>query len=114
MIGVVLRFGGEVIEVRVQGINVYFRSSTYGTAFVPFENLHLDKAGVVKEFPDLDGDEQWRQKAIERFRAEMKKLGSENKVADYIINDLKKYGYKAIAKQRQGFRVQSLEDEDAD
>lgn len=108
MIGIIFQFGGEIVETRVEGTNVLFRSSTYGTQFVPIESLHLDKSGVVKEFPELEGDEQWRQKAIERFKSEMKKLRNENKVADYLIKDLTKYGYIPKYKQKKGFRVEAL------
>ena len=109
MIGVIFQFGGDVIETRIEGTSVYFRSTVYGTSFVTIDNLYLDKANVIKEFPDLEGDEFWRMKAIQRFKDEMKKLGTENKISDYLINDLKKYGYVPKYKQRAGFRVEALD-----
>lgn len=108
MIGIIFQFGGEVVETRVEGTNVLFRTSTYGSQFVSFDNLYLDKAGVEKEFPDLVGDPLWRMKATQRFKEEMTKLGNENKVAEYIIKDLQKYGYVPKYKQRAGFRMEKI------
>lgn len=108
MIGIIFQFGGEVVETKISGTNILFRTSTYGSQFVPFESLYLSKEGVVKEFPDLEGDAQWRTKAIERFKEKLKGLHSENKIADYLIEDLRKVGYIPKYKQRQGFRVEEL------
>lgn len=108
MIGIIFQFGGDIVETRVDGTNVLFRTSTYGSTFVPIDNLYFDKSGVIKEYPDLEGDELWRQKAVERFKEEMKKLCTENKIADYLIKDLSKYGYIPKYKQKQGFRVEKL------
>jgi hypothetical protein len=110
MIGVIFQFGGEIVETRIENHNVFFRTSSYGTQFVPFENLQLSKEGVIKEFPDLENDESWRQKAVNRFKDEMKRLGNESKIADYIIKELSKYGYVPKYKQRQGFRVEVIND----
>lgn len=109
MIGVIFQLGGEVIETRIEGTQVYFRSSTYGTNFVPFDNLYLSKEGVLQEFPDLEGDEFWKMKAVQRFKEEMKRLGNEEKICKYLIDDLRKYGYVAKYKQKSGFRPEVLD-----
>lgn len=108
MIGIIFQFGGEVVETRINGTNIQFKTSVYGSQFVPFEQLYLSKEGVIKEFPDLENDDMWRQKAIQRFKDEMSKLGNENKIADYLIKDLQKYGYIPKYRQKQGFRVEVL------
>ena len=108
MIGIIFQYGGEVVEAKVDGTNIYFRTSTYGSSFVPFESIYLSKEGVIKEYPDLKDDYEWRIKAIERFKTEMKKLGNENKIADYLISDLQKYGYIPKYKQKAGFRVEVI------
>jgi hypothetical protein len=108
MIGIIFQFGGEVVETRVDGTNILFRTSTYGAQYVPIESLHLSKEGVIKEFPDLENDELWRQKAIQRFKEKLKEQGNENRVAEYLINDLKKFGYIPKYKQKQGHRVEVL------
>lgn len=108
MIGLIFQFGGELVETRIDGTNVFFRTSSYGSQFVPIDSLYFSKEGVIKEFPDLEGDELWKVKAIERLKAEIKKCHTENKIADYLISDLSKHGYIPKYKQRQGFRVEVL------
>lgn len=108
-VGVIFHYGPEVVETRVTGSSVLFRSSTFGSQFVTIDNLYLSKEGVIKEHPDLENDPLWKVKAIERFKDEMKKIGNENKIAEYIINDLKKYGYIPMYKQKIGHRVERLQ-----
>jgi hypothetical protein len=108
MIGIVFQFGSEVVETRIEGTNIQFRTSAFGSQFYPFESLHLSMEGVIKEFPDLEGDEQWREKAIERFKKEMKSLANENHIADYVVKDLQKFGYVPMYRQKQGHRVEVL------
>lgn len=108
MIGIIFQYGSELVETRVDGHNLSFRTSTFGSQFVPIDSLYFSKEGVVKEYPDLENDPLWKVKAIERFKEEMKKLNSENKVADFVIKDLQKYGYIPKYKQKQGHRVEVL------
>lgn len=108
MIGIIFDNAGEIVEARINGHQILFRTSTFGSSFVPFESLHLNKEGVVKEFPDLEGDDLWKQKATERFKDKIKSLGNENNIANYIIEDLSKHGYVAKYKQRQGYRVEVI------
>jgi hypothetical protein len=63
---------------------------------------------VRKEYTDLEGSPLWREEAIKRFKMEMKKLGNENKIADYLVKDLQKFGYVPKYKQRAGFRVEDI------
>jgi len=70
--------------------------------------LRFDKAGVIKEFPDLKDNEEWRFEAIKRFKEKIKSLNNESEVSDYIINELKGCGYKPKFKQRAGFRREVL------
>ena len=92
MIGIVFSYINDVVEVRIDGDNCLFRTGQYGGAFVPIEGLKLDKNGVLKEHPDLKDNNDWNKIAIERF----------------IINELKKVGYKPMAKQKNGFRIQKI------
>lgn len=103
MIGVIFKFGNEIIEVRVIDKNVYFRTSNF-QQFVDVDGLNLDKNGVEKEFPDLKGNNEWRKIAIERFKEKIKTMDSETQRIKYIIEDLTKYGYVPIRMQRQGHR----------
>jgi hypothetical protein len=107
MIGLIFKFASELVEVRVEGINVYFRTSQL-QRFATIDGLKLDKSGVIKEFPDLKDNEEWKKIAVERFKEKIKSYNTEMERADYIIEDLKKFGYKPLYRQRQGFRVERL------
>ena len=108
MIGTIFRFMDEVLEIRVIGKDVIFRSSKFGSQFVTIKELRLDKKGVLREHPDLEGRSDWRQVAIDRFREKIKKLETEKKRMDYIIDDLQKFGYVPVAQQKIGFRAKKL------
>lgn len=108
MIGIIFHFGSEVVETRIEGVNILFRSASFGRGFTTIDNLYISKEGALKEFPDLENDEFWRMKAIQRFKDKIKSLGNEEKIADYLIQDLKKYGYVPKFKQKSGFRPQVI------
>ena len=107
MIGIMFEFGNEIVEVRVNGNNVLFRNDPL-SGFVPIENIKLSREGAIKEFPDLEDNEDWRREALKRFNDKIKLIDSEIEVVNYIKEDLQKYGYKPIAIQREGFRVQKI------
>ena len=107
-IGTIFEFGSEVIEVRINGNNCLFRTKDYGGAFHPIDNLTLNKTGVIKEHPDLKDNKDWREEAIKRFKTKLKKMKSEKERMDYVIEDLKKYGYKPLFTQRDGHRPQKI------
>lgn len=98
----------EVVEVRVNDSDVYFRSSSYGAGFVPIEGLKLSKSGVVKEFPELEEDPFWQHKAIQKFKEKIHSMKSEDEKITYIIEDLRKFGYTPKIKQKAGWRPQKL------
>lgn len=109
MIGTIFQFGAEVVEVRVHKFNCLFRTqSQFGGAFAPIDALRLDKVGVIKEFPDLKDNDEWRKIAIERFKEKLKGYETENERMNYVIEDLKKYGYKPLYKQREGHRPEKI------
>jgi hypothetical protein len=107
MIGIIFSFGSEIVEVRIQDSNCFFRTSQL-QRFATIEGLKLDKEGTIKEFPDLEGNEDWNKIAIGRFKEKMKSLKSEQEQAKYIIEDLSKYGYVPKYMQRAGFRPVKL------
>jgi len=106
VIGVVFQFGSQIIEVRVEGVNCLFRTGQFGGAFAPIDGLQLDYRGVCREFPDLELREDWKQQAINRFKDKMKQLKTEEERINYVINDLKKFGYNPLYKQKNGFRME--------
>lgn len=107
MIGVVFQFGSEFVEVRVKDNGVYFRTSQF-TNFATIDGIKLSKSGVIKEFPDLKDNDDWQNIARERFKGKIKQMKTEREKTDYIINDLKKFGYVPLYEQPQGFRPKKL------
>jgi hypothetical protein len=110
MIGVIFQFGNQIVEVRVNDLNCLFRvSSQYGGAFVTIDQLRLEKNGVVKEFPDLKENTEWKKIAIERFKEKLKNYKTEEERINYVIEDLKKFGYVPLYKQKNGHRPEKIE-----
>ncbi len=104
MITILFGFGGEKVLVTVDGTQVWFSSTEFGAVKAPIEGLKLNYNGVCREFPDLETHPDWNGIAIVRFKEKLKKYINEEERADYIIEDLKKYGYIPEQKQRAGFR----------
>lgn len=103
MIGVIFQFVGETVMVRIEGTNVLFRTSR-SIQFADISGIKLDKKGVFKEFPDLKDKEDWKEQAQERFKMKIKELKDEQERAQYVIDDLQKYGYVPLYTQKRGFR----------
>lgn len=107
MIGLIFQFGSDIIEVRVDSSNVFFRTSQF-QQFADIDGIKLNKAGVLKEFPDLKDNEDWQKESRKRFKDKIKKMKTERERANYVIEDLRKHGYKPMHEQRSGFRVKKL------
>jgi hypothetical protein len=107
MIQATFQMGGDMIVIEVKGNDVVFFDKG-NNLLSPIEGLRFNRAGVIKEFPDLEFDNEWRAKAIERFRDKIKSFGSEDKAINYIITDLKKHGYSPLFKQRAGWRPERI------
>jgi len=103
MIKGLFRFGGDLIETIVNQNNIMFSDVSTGV-ITTIEGLKLDKAGVIKEFKDLENDDEWRKKAMKRLKEHIKKYKTENEKIDYIKDELEKYGYEPLTKQRAGHR----------
>lgn len=99
---------GQRIVVRIIGDAVLF-IDLMGSRMTTIEGLKLNKKGVEKEFPDLIGDPQWKQKAIERFVQKIKELENEEQRMDWIVKELKEMGYTPLFQQRDGFRPKKVE-----
>ena len=108
MIGVIFDFSGDKVEVRVTGNQVLFRTNQTGNQFATIDNLRLDKSGVIKEHPDLENNKNWREESIKRFNDKIKSYKIEEQKINYIINDLKKFGYIPLFIQKQGFRPKKI------
>lgn len=108
MIEVIFTFAGEHVLVIVDGNNIQFAHSNQPGVKAPIEGLQLSKKGVLREFPDLEGRDDWREEAIFRFRNQIKSLKTEDEKVNYIISDLKKHGYIPKFKQKKGFRPEVI------
>lgn len=112
MIGIIFEFNLEYIEVRVYDSNCLFRIKDTNKGFATIENLNLNKAGCIKEFPDLKDDKDWKDKTIKRFKQKMGNYKTETERANYIITDLEKFGYIPRYYQKSGYRPIKLNDGD--
>lgn len=101
------QFGGQRIIVRVIGDIVLF-IDLQNNMMSPIEGLNLTKKGVEKEYPDLIGDKDWKQKAIQRFVDKIKSFQTEQQRMDWLIDELKEMGYSPLFQQRQGFRPKKI------
>ena len=110
MIGVIFMFASDMVEVRVEGNHVLFRSGmTPGWATI--DGLQMSYDGVCKEFPDLKGDINWKAQAVERFKDKIYSYETEVEKMDYIVNDLKKHGYIPKYVQKGGRRVKRVKND---
>jgi hypothetical protein len=108
MIEILFYLGTEIILVKVEGHTITFSTSNQLGTYSTIDGLRLNHAGVIKEHPDLKEREDWKAEAVKRFKEKIKSFDSEDKIVDYLIYDLKKYGYVAKFKQRKGHRREAV------
>ena len=98
---------GEIVEVLVSGNTLLFSDSSGQVTLL--EGLKFDKQGVIREFPDLENDEEWKKKAIERLKEHIKKMNTEKDILFYVKDELVKFGNKALYYRQNGFRERKFE-----
>ena len=108
MINATFKLGGELVSVKVEGNNLAFFDIGTGQ-ITTLEGIRFSKAGVLKEFPDLEGDDNWKKKALDRLKEHMKKKETEWEKMLYIKEELNKFGYDALYYQRAGHRNKKFE-----
>lgn len=91
MIEMIFQLLNELMCVKINGERVMFGNNPQ--MLVPIEHVALSKAGVIEEFPDLKDNKDWKKEAVKRFKEHIHNLGSEEKIAVYIQNDLSKKGW---------------------
>jgi len=106
-VGVLFEYASEPVEVRVDGTNILFKT-LQSMGWITIDNIRLDYSGVIREFPDLEGADDWKEEAIQRFKEKIKELKTEKMRAKYITEDLKKHGYIPRFMQRKGFRPEAI------
>lgn len=97
------KFAGELLEVVIDGNNIMFMDVSTGMITTP-EGLRISKDGVIKEFPDLEKNEDWKKEAIKRLKDHIKTFPTLDKKLDYVKDELVKDGYTPLFKQKAGFR----------
>lgn len=110
MIQILLDYGTEKVLIIVNGKEVRFGNTSYGAQTTTIEGLKLSYDGVCREFPDLETNTNWKKEAINRFKIKIESMDGEKQIADYLINDLKKFGYTNPRVQQKGFRTQKIKD----
>ena len=108
MIEIIFAYFGDYIIVKIRGNSVLFGNTSNGAQLAPIEGLQLSYSGIIKEFPDLKDDPEYKKKAIARFKDKIRKLKSEKAKADYIKRDLEKHGYKFVKAQFSGRRATNV------
>ena len=109
MIELIFYYGQEVEYVKIRGHSIWFASGSNGAVEATIDGLKLNKAGVIKEHPDLKDREDWKEEAIKRFKEVVKAMKDEEAVAEYVILELKKFGHTPKWKQIAGFRRTKIE-----
>ena len=109
MITILFGFGSEKILVIVEGTNVSFCNTQFGAKKTSIDGLQLSHEGVIREFPDLEGNDEWKKITIERFKKKISNFNTESERANYIIEDLRKHGYIPERKQIGGFRPKKIQ-----
>lgn len=108
MIKILFEFGGEKILVTIKGKVVTFAHTAFGAKETTIDGLQLSYEGVIKEFPDLKDNPNWKNETIKRFKEKINSFTTEDQIADYLIEDLKKQGYVPKQMEKGGFRPKLL------
>lgn len=110
MIKSTYRLGGDNTEVIVRRDELMFFDVGAGV-MTTLDGLKISKGGVIKEFPDLEEDDEWKKKAIERLKENIKKYKTEMDKTNYVKDELIKFGYEPLFYQRAGHRPKKFKDE---
>lgn len=103
MIQATMQLVDNQVTVEVEGNNLMFHDIESGT-LAPLEGIKLSEQGVKKQFPDLENDEEWHKKAIERVKKHMKEYQTEREKIKYVVTELQKNGYELLYFRRKGWR----------
>ena len=108
MITILFGFASDKVLVTIRGNKISFSSTAMGAVESTIDGLKLDYVGALLEFPDLEGKDNWKEEVIKRFKKKIRELPTEQDRADYIIYDLKKYGYVPEQIQKGGHRPKKI------
>ena len=108
MIDIIFFYGTEIVFVRIRDGNVGFATSSSQGKYADISGLRIDKAGVAKLYPDLADDEEWKAKAIQRFKEHIRSLPNEEEIYSYVVRELRGVGYIPKYRLKQGFRRETI------
>ena len=109
MIELIFYKGTEITLIRITGKHITFSASGFGRMATDISGLKLDYAGCCREHPDLELRKDWKEESIKRFKEKINKMNTENEIANYIIEDLKK-----LIDSPLSFRFQYAKEESQD
>jgi len=102
------RKGTDLVAIKVMNKQLFFTKWQGGLIkYSPIDNLRLNPAGIVREFPDLKGKpiEEIKRIALQRLKNHIKKKKTKREIMDYLVKDLKKHGYTFVSYQFPGHRM---------
>lgn len=103
MIQLLFEKASQRVGIEIKGENVVFFDFS-SMLKARMEGLKLNYEGVIKEHPDLKDNPEWQKITIDRLKEHIKKMNGEWERADYVIKELKKWQWKPLFMQREGFR----------
>ena len=107
MIKGLFQLGSQQVEVIINGSELFFYD-TNSRQITTISGLQFKKSGVIKEFPDLENNDNWKQIAIDRLKEHIKNIVKEDDKLDYVKKELEKYGYRGLYKQKAGWRPEKF------
>ncbi len=98
---------GDSVILEVVGGKLFF--NTFSNGLIQrsdIDGLKLNPAGIVKEFPDLEGKPipEMKREAINRFKEKFKKIKNKKDQISYLKEELLKVGYELKMIQEPGHR----------
>lgn len=108
MITATYQLGPQQISAKVEGNALLFFDAESGM-ITTLEGLRFSRAGVLKEFPDLKEEKEWRKVALERLKEHLKTFQTEKEKMNYVTRELVRFGgYLPLFWQQKGFRVKQF------
>jgi len=107
MINATFQVDSDLISVKIEGNNLAFFDVGTGL-MTTLEGIKFSKAGVLKEFPDLKDNPDWKLISMERLKNHIKSFKTEMEKINYVKDELIKFGYKALFYQVAGFRTKKF------
>lgn len=106
VISATFKLASDIVISVIDGNNLMFLDSNNNIAVL--EGLKLSYQGVIKEFPDLKDNDNWKVIALERLKEKIKSYNNEMEKMNYIKEELTKFGYDALYFQKKGWRAEKF------